>query len=121
MIIVTGLILKLIKKFLIKKEMQYFNYRHPSIDDECEFDQVEIYSIMFFEDEIWIGTVDGYLMLYCIINYEINCDDKNELLNYDNKKFLLSNNNLINNNQIFQSNNKNLIYEKCISPQSRFK
>lgn len=37
-------------------------------------DQVEIYSIMYHDKEIWIGTVDGYLMLYKVVDSSIYTD-----------------------------------------------
>lgn len=44
--------------------------RRPSIDDSDGGVLAEVYSILYNEDEIWIGTVDGYLMLYSVIQVE---------------------------------------------------
>uniref|UniRef100_A0A7E4V228 PH domain-containing protein n=1 Tax=Panagrellus redivivus TaxID=6233 RepID=A0A7E4V228_PANRE len=40
------------------------SHRKPSFDEHDDFDAVEIHTILYFDNEIWIGTVDGYLMLY---------------------------------------------------------
>uniref|UniRef100_A0A915EQ89 Uncharacterized protein n=1 Tax=Ditylenchus dipsaci TaxID=166011 RepID=A0A915EQ89_9BILA len=44
------------------------SHRRPSFDEDDQFDQVEVYCIMFHDREVWIGTVDGYLMLYKIMD-----------------------------------------------------
>ncbi|KAL7073941.1 hypothetical protein ACQ4LE_006227, partial [Meloidogyne hapla] len=41
------------------------SHRTPSFDEQDELlDQVEVCSILFHSDELWVGTIDGYLMLY---------------------------------------------------------
>lgn len=44
--------------------------RRSSADDSDGSDFAEVYSILFHDDEIWIGTVDGYLMLYSVVQVE---------------------------------------------------
>lgn len=40
----------------------------------------EVYSILFHDDEVWIGTVDGYLMLYSVIQVEDSVFDRKSSL-----------------------------------------
>jgi hypothetical protein len=44
--------------------------RRPSIGDSDDGPLAEVYSVLYHQDEIWIGTVDGYLMLYSVIQVE---------------------------------------------------
>lgn len=49
-------------------KQHHINYfRKPSFDEGDDLDTVEINTLLYFDDEIWIGTVDGYLMLYNVI------------------------------------------------------
>uniref|UniRef100_A0A914C583 Uncharacterized protein n=1 Tax=Acrobeloides nanus TaxID=290746 RepID=A0A914C583_9BILA len=42
-----------------------YSQRRPSFDDsDLDTETVEIYTIIFHDNQLWIGTVDGYLMLY---------------------------------------------------------
>ncbi|KAL3088285.1 hypothetical protein niasHT_023845 [Heterodera trifolii] len=44
------------------------SHRKPSFDeDDDKLEQVELCSILFHLDELWVGTVDGYLMLYRVL------------------------------------------------------
>lgn len=88
------------------------------MEDECIFDQVEIYSIMFFDNEIWIGTVDGYLMLYGVINDERINHDMINLPNYNNH-ILLPDQNLINDYKVSNLSNAESAYKSSINSQSR--
>lgn len=41
------------------------SHRKPSFDElDDDLSQVEVCSILYHADELWVGTVDGYLMLY---------------------------------------------------------
>uniref|UniRef100_A0AC34R7H0 Uncharacterized protein n=1 Tax=Panagrolaimus sp. JU765 TaxID=591449 RepID=A0AC34R7H0_9BILA len=43
------------------------SHRKPSFSEEDDFNNVEINAILYHDDEIWIGTLDGYLMLYKVV------------------------------------------------------
>uniref|UniRef100_A0A914IDW9 TBC1 domain family member 2B n=1 Tax=Globodera rostochiensis TaxID=31243 RepID=A0A914IDW9_GLORO len=44
------------------------SHRKPSFNENDEkMEQVELCSILFHSDELWVGTVDGYLMLYRVL------------------------------------------------------
>uniref|UniRef100_A0A914LPL2 TBC1 domain family member 2B n=1 Tax=Meloidogyne incognita TaxID=6306 RepID=A0A914LPL2_MELIC len=48
--------------------------RTPSFDEHDDLlDQVEVCSILFHSEEVWVGTIDGYLMLY-----KVNLNENNE-------------------------------------------
>ncbi|CAD5234909.1 unnamed protein product [Bursaphelenchus xylophilus] len=50
--------------------------RRPSFDEHDQLQTVEVYSIMYHENELWIGTVDGYLMLYTVSQVEDSWERK---------------------------------------------
>lgn len=66
---------------------------------------------MFFEGEVWIGTVDGYLMLYRVINHDIV-----DFSSYNNRIFS-SDKNLINKEET--THNEELLDKSSIASQSR--
>lgn len=55
--------------------------RRPSVDESDGAYLAEVYSVLFHDDEIWIGTVDGYLMLYSVIQVQDSavCSHKSSL------------------------------------------
>ncbi|KAI6226948.1 Rab-GAP TBC domain-containing protein [Aphelenchoides besseyi] len=44
--------------------------RRLSVDEVDPFDGPEVYSILYFNEEVFVGTTDGYLMLYRITQIE---------------------------------------------------
>ncbi|KAK0406461.1 hypothetical protein QR680_018585 [Steinernema hermaphroditum] len=42
------------------------SHRKPSFDDSDEPSPVEINSLLYHDDTVWVGTTDGYLLLYAV-------------------------------------------------------
>ncbi|TKR81475.1 hypothetical protein L596_015339 [Steinernema carpocapsae] len=42
------------------------SHRKPSFDDSDEPNPVEINSLLYHDDTVWVGTTDGYLLLYAV-------------------------------------------------------
>lgn len=50
--------------------------RRPSFDECDPFELAEVHSLLYHDEELWLGTVDGYLMLYRITQLEDSFERK---------------------------------------------